>query len=176
MGKKQQWNQLYSLLQQQIAQANQPSPYETQMNQQWQNTNNWLNAKDYRNMPAGVNVDLLPLADYQKMRKMMRGDARGGTHAAGVMNNNILQQQRELDDNQFVQDWGGAYEQKVGELQNRSDALGAGLQGMYQNRQGMGLQGIGLGFKSLQSKPSSMWSQLLPSLISGGAQVGAAFI
>ena len=175
MGSKPNWDQLFAQLQSQIAQATAPSPYEQQMSQQWANTNNWLNAKDYRNTPNGVNVDLLPVAEYQKMRQMTRG--RGGdTAAAGVMNNNILNQQRELGDNQFLQDWGSSYENEIGNLKNQNMNLGGALQNQYVNRMNTGIQGAGMALQSFANKPKSFWSTLLPNLIGGAAKIGSAFI
>lgn len=176
MAKTPNWNQLFAQLQSQIAQATAPSPYETAMQQDWTNTRNWLNAKDYRNMPAGVNVDLLPIAEYQKMRQMTRGSNAGGTAAAGVINPTILNQQRELDDNQFTQDWGNAYENQVGNLRQQNAGLGAGLQGAYTNRMNTGIQGQMGALNAFNNRPRSMWSSLLPSLISGGANIAGAFI
>lgn len=175
MGKKPDWNALF----QQLIAANQaataPSPYETALAADWNNTRNWLNQRDYRNMPAGVNVDLLPIADYQKMRQMTRG-TNNGTAAAGVMNPTILNQQRELDDNQFAQDWGGAYENALGGLLNRQDSLSGALQSAHANRMGMGMQGAMGALQAYGSRPRSIWSSLLPSILQGAGSVAGAFI
>lgn len=169
MGSKPNWNQLFAQLQASIDRASAPSPYETAMAQDWTNTRNWLNAKDYRNTPAGVNVDLLPIAEYQKMRQMTRGQNNNGTAAAGVQNNALMSQQRELDDNQFTQDWGNAYENQVGNLMNQNSQLGAGLQGAYTNRMNAGVQGAMGSLQALNSKPKGFWSSFLPSLAGAAA-------
>lgn len=157
-------------------QAQQPSQFETQLTSEWNNIGNWLNAKDYRNMPAGVNVDLLPIAEYQKMRQMMRGRDDGGQGAKGANTNMLAQQQKTLSDDMFTRDWGNAYENKVGDLQNRRDALANGLQQSHTNRMGMGVQGSQAYLQALQNKPKSFWSNLLPSILSGGSQIASAFI
>lgn len=175
MGRKKEYERLMQQMQAMFAQAQQPSQYENQYNTEWQNIGNWLNAKDYRNMPAGVNVDLLPLAEYQRMQQMMRGGANGQA-AKGANTTALQRQQRELGDNQFTQDWANAYENKVGELSGRRDAIGNMLQGSHTNRMGIGIQGSQAMLQAFNNKPKSFWSSLLPSLISGGAQIGAAFI
>lgn len=156
-------------------QAQQPSPFEQQYTTEFNNLGNWLNAKDYRNLPAGSNVDLLPLAEYQKMRQMVRG-RNDGQAARGANTTALMRQQRELGDNEFLKDWGGAYEQKVGELSNRRDSIANMLQSSHANRMGLGVQGSQAMLQAFQNRPRSMWSSLLPSLIQGGAQVGAAFV
>lgn len=170
------WNQLFAQLQASIDRATAPSPYETAMAQDWTNTRNWLNAKDYRNTPAGVNVDLLPIAEYQKMRQMTRGQNNNGTAAAGVQNNALMAQQRELDDNQFTQDWGNSYENAVGNLMNQNANLGAGLQGAYSNRMNTGLQGAMGALQAYGNKPRSFWSSFLPGLAQAGASIAGSFI
>lgn len=88
---------------------------------------------------------------------------------------NILNAQKEYDDNAFARDWSGAYEDKIGELSGRRDALGNMLQGNYSNRQNVGIQGSQAMLQAFNNKPKSMWASLLPSLIQGGASIGAAF-
>ena len=84
MGKKKEYERLMEEMRRMYQQAQQPSPFEQQYQSEWANIGNWLNAKDYRNLPAGANVDLLPIAEYQKMRKMMRGSDSGGQMAKGA--------------------------------------------------------------------------------------------
>ena len=157
-------------------QAQQPSPFEQQYQSEWANIGNWLNAKDYRNLPAGANVDLLPIAEYQKMRKMMRGSDSGGQMAKGANYNKLAAAQQQLGDDQFVQDWSGAYENKIGELSGRRDALGNMLQGAYSNRMNTGIQGSQAMLQAFNNRPKSWFSSLLPSMIQGGASIGAALI
>lgn len=175
MGKKK-YDQYMEQLLAAIRQAQQPSQFEQQATTEWNNIGNWLNAKDYRNMPAGVNVDLLPIAEYQKMRQMMRGRDDGGQGAKGANTNMLAQQQKTLSDDMFTRGWGGQYEQAVGGLQDRRDALANGLQSAHTGRMGVGIQGAQSMLQAYQSRPKSFWSSLLPSMISGGAQIGAAFI
>ncbi len=176
MSKKKDYERLMEEMRRMYQQASAPSPFEQQYQSEWSNIGNWLNAKDYRNTPAGVNVDLLPIAEYQKMRKMTRGTDPGNQMAKGANSNALARSQQQLGDDQFVQDWGGAYENKVGELSGRRDALGNMLQGAHSNRMGMGVQGSQAMLQAFNNKPKSFWSSLLPSMISGGAQVASAFI
>ena len=164
------WNDLFAKLQQSITAATAPSTYETQLGQQWQNTQNFLNSNDYRNLPSGVGVDLLPAADYQKMRQMMMG-RNNGTSAAGVINPTILNQQRELGDQQATQDWGSSYENSVANLRNQNMNLAGALQGQYSNRMNTGLQGAMGALSQYNQRPQSMWSSLVPGLISGAAHL-----
>jgi len=175
MGKKREYENLMRQMQAMFTQAQAPSPYETQYGQEWSQLGDWLNKKDYRNLPAGAVVDLLPAAEYQRMRKMVQGNDAGQQTARGANTNALQSQQREMSSNQFLQDWGGAYEQKVGELANRRDALGNMLQGNYTNRQNIGIQGAQAQLQAFNNKPKSMWASLLPSLIGGGANIAASF-
>lgn len=164
MGKKQrQYDALMRQYQALIDQMRQPSPYEGQINSELGSITNFLNSKDYRNLPTGVNIDLLGLSDQKRMQDMLRGTPNG-TAAKGVMAP-IAQQQAELDNNQLARDWGGAYEQKIGELSDRKDNLLGALQGMYSNRMGAALQGQQNQLTNFLNRPKGFnWS----SLISGG--------
>lgn len=173
MGRKK-YDQAMAQMMAMFQQAQQPSAIESQYNQEWSNLGNWLNKRDYRDLPAGTTIDMLPLAEAQKMRKMIRGTDTGGQGARGANMGNILKAQKEYDDNQFAQDWGGAYEQKVGELSNRRDALGNMLLSSDANRKQIGIQGSQSYLQALQSRPRSFWGSLLPSLIQGGATVASA--
>lgn len=175
MGSRKRYDQLMEQMRLMYQQAQQPSPYVQQVQTEYNNLGNWLNAKDYRNMPAGVNVDLLPLAEYQRMQQMMRGN-NNGQAAKGANTTALQRQQREVGDNDLVQNWAGAYENKVGELMGRKDALLNMLQGDYTNRMQTGVQGSQAMLQAFQNRPKSWFSSLLPSMIQGGAQVGAAFI
>jgi hypothetical protein len=176
MGKRKQYDELVRQMMAQFNQAQQPSQFEQQYQGEWNNLGNFLNSRDYRNLPNGVSIDMLPLAEMQKMRKMVRGTDTGGQGARGANMGNILNAQKEFDDNQFAQDWGGAYENKIGELSGRRDAIGNMLMGSDMNRKQMGIQGAQANLQAFGNRPKSLWSSLLPSLISGGAQIGAAFI
>jgi len=175
MGKKKQYDELMRQMQAMFTQAQQPSQFETQYQNEWSNLGNWLNKKDYRNLPDGAVVDLLPMAEYQRMRKMVRGTDAGQQTARGANTNALQSQQREMGDNQFTQDWGNAYENKVGELSNRRDSLGNMLMSSDMNRKQIGIQGSQAALQAFNNRPRSMWSSLLPSLIQGGASIGAAF-
>jgi hypothetical protein len=176
MGKRKQYDALVAQMMAQFNQAQQPSQFEQQYQGEWNNLGNFLNSRDYRNLPNGVSIDMLPLAEMQKMRKMVRGTDTGGQGARGANMGNILNAQKEFDDNQFAQDYSGAYEQKIGELSNRRDALGSMLMGSQQNRNMMGIQGAQAALQAQQNRPKSLWSSLLPSLLGAGSQVASAFI
>lgn len=176
MGSKQnRYDELMRQMQAMFTQAQQPSQFETQYQNEWNQLGDWLNKKDYRNLPPSAVVDLLPAAEYQRMRKMTRGSDTGQQGARGANMAGIANAQRELGDNQFAQDWGNAYEQKVGELAGRRDALGNLLLSSDANRKQIGIQGAQAALQAFNNRPRSMWSSLLPSLIQGGASIGAAF-
>lgn len=167
---QQQFNQILSLLQQSVTQANQPSPYETQLANRQANLQGWLDKRDYRNLPAGVNVDLMPLADAQRMRKMMLGT--GGQVAQGANNNDLLRSQRELSGNKWLQDWSSAYEGKVGNLMDTNDSLLNMLSGNAATRSQNNVSNYLGTLGSLASRPKSSpspWSQLLGGVLGGFA-------
>lgn len=175
MSRKKDYERAMQQMMAMFQQAQTPSAVENQYQSEWSNLGDWLNKKDYRNLPPGAVVDLLPAAEYQRMRKMTRGSDTGQQGARGANMAGIANAQREMGDNQFTQDWGNAYEQKVGELGGRRDALGNMLLSSDANRKQIGIQGSQAYLQALNNKPRSMWSSLLPSLIQGGASIGAAF-
>ena len=159
------------MLQQAIQQANQPSPWEQQVGAEAQSIGTFLNSRDYRNLPNGVNIDMLPLAEAQRMRKMVRGAGDTGQGARGANTSHILNAQRELDDNAFAQDWGSAYEQKVGGLMDRRDNLLGGLMGTANQRSQNNVSNYGALLQGFANKPKSAWGNLLPSIIGAGASI-----
>lgn len=182
MSSKKMYDQMLQMMMQQINAQNQrintPSPYETQMSGEANDITNFLNSRDYRNIPAslGGSIDLMPLADAQKLRQMTRGSMNTGQ---GMINPQILSSQRELDDNQFAQDYGNAFEQRVGDLSNKRDALLGGLQGQYNTRIGQNqgtFQDMGGYLQGVLNRPKGFWSQMLPGLIQGGISAATHFI
>ena len=176
MGKKQrQYDALMAQYQALINQMRQPSPYESQINSELGSITNFLNSKDYRNLPTGVNIDLLGLSDQKRMQDMLRGSGPTGTAAKGALAP-ALQQQADLDNNQLARDWGGAYEQKVGELMDRKDNLLGSLQGIYSNRMGAALQGQQNQLTNFLNRPKGFnWGSLVSGLISAAPGIMAAF-
>ena len=173
---------MLQLLQQQIAQQNQrintPSQWETQLGNEANSITGFLNSGDYRNLPSnlGAYVDLMPLSQAQQLRKLTRGSMNTGQ---GMINPQILASQRELDDNQFAQDWGNAYEQQIGNLgAQRNNLLGA-LQGMNDTRIGQNQQNMGnytSYLQALSNRPKGFWSSFLPGLMQSGIGVGLSMI
>lgn len=160
MGKRKQYDQYMRTIQSWIDRMTQPSPYEGQINSELGSITNFLNSKDYRNLPTGVNVDLLPLAEHRRMQSMMRGT--GDNVAKGALNADAVRNQRELDDNQLARDWGGAYEQKVGDLMNRKDNLLNALQGFHTNRMSAGVQGSQMQLQNFLNRPKGFnWGSIL---------------
>lgn len=154
-----------------INQANQPNQWETQLGNQANSIQSFLDSKDYRNLPNGVNIPMLGLADQQKMRGMLRGSDAGAQRAAGANFAPMVQAQRELDDNQFAQDYGGEYENQIGGLIGRRDNLLSGLAGQGNQRSQQNVANYGGYANALLNTPqtTNIWSSLLPSLIQGGA-------
>lgn len=164
------------MLQTAIQQANQPSQYEQQLGNEANSIGTFLNSRDYRNLPNGVNIDMLPLAEAQRMRKMVRGAGDTGQGAKGANMSHILNAQRELDDNSFAQDWGSAYEQKVGGLMDRRDNLLGGLMGTANQRSQNNVSNYGALLQGFANKPKGFWSTFGPSMITGGARIAASLI
>lgn len=146
---------------QMIAEAKKPSPYETELAQDRQRIRGFLDSKDYRNLPTGVNIDMLPLADYQRMSKMLSGS--GDNVAKGALTDDAMANRRELDNNTLLRDWGGAYEQKVSGLMDQQAGMTDALQGAHSNRMGMGMQGMSsmLGHLPNRPKGSNIFGQIL---------------
>lgn len=170
---------LRQALQQQQEAANraaQKSPWELELENRYNATKTFLDSKDYRNLPTGVNIDMLGLADSQKLRQMMRGSNQGQS-AAGV-NPQILAAQREMSDNQFAEDYGGEYERKIGELMGQNDINLNNLQAAHANRMGMGLSGANSMVSSIsQIRPQQgFWDKFLPGILSAGGSLGSALI
>lgn len=160
---------MFRLLQSQIDAAKQPSWIEQQMQGEYNNINNFLNSKDYRNLPTGVNIDLLSQSDNNKMREMMMGRDSSDQAAAGTMGR-IGQTQKALLNDQAARDWSGAYEEKIGGLMDKKTGLGQFLQGEHSGRMNNATSGYATLLGSLNQRPknSSFWSNLLGSGIQGG--------
>lgn len=138
----------------------------------------FLNSKDYRNLPTGVNIDLMSLADNNKMRQMMMGRDSSDQAAAGTMGR-IGQTQKALLNDQAARDWSGAFEEKVGGLQDRKNSLLGFAQGTHDNRMGMGMQGAATLLGASNSRPkvgNGFWGNLFQGLIPGAAQTALSFI
>lgn len=165
MGKKQkQYDKMMATLQSWIDKASQPSQYELDMSADYNNARNWLNAKDYRNLPTGVNVDLLPLADYQRMQKFGQAGA-AGTVAKGADGSQALQMQRDVANDELTRDWGQAYEQKVGGIMDRVSGLANNLQSLYSNRMGQAIQGNQAQIGNFLNRPQGFsWGSFLGNL------------
>jgi len=160
-----------------IQAANQPSPWETQLANERNTLQSWLDKKDYRNLPNGVNIDMLPLAEAQRMRKMVRGSGGTGQRAAGADGGRILAAQKEYGDNQFAQDWSGAYEQKVGDLMGRKDGLTQLLMGQADNRSNNNIRNQAMMLDAYRNRPKGGFLQsLLPGIIQGGASLAGSLI
>jgi len=171
MGKKQRrYDDLMRALQAKLdAYTNTPSATENLFNNEITATTNFLNSRDYRNLPNGVNINMLPLAEQQRMRQMTRGSIDTGQ---GQINPNILAAQREVSDNEFAQDWGNEYENKVGELQGRRDTLAGMVQGMYDNRMNAGIQGGQMQIQNQLNRPKGFnWLGLLTGGLQGAGSV-----
>lgn len=174
MGKKEdqrRFDQMMALLQSQINQAKQPSPWETEAGNKYNTTKAFLDKRDYRNLPTGVNIDLLSQAENNRMRKMISGRDTSGQAAAGTMGR-IGQSQKMLLDDQAAKDWSGAYEEKIGGLMGQQDDLLNFLQGGHTSRMSQALQGqtSALGLLGQRPKSSSFWGDLLRGVLPGAAQ------
>lgn len=173
MGSRQrEYDRMMREMQAMLTRAQQPSPYEQELATDRANIRNFLNSGDYRNLPKGVGVNLLPLSDYQRMSKMMSGS--GDNVAKGALTQDALQNRRELDNNKLVRDWGGAYEQEIGNLRNEQAGMTDALQGMHTNRMNVGLQGSQMMLQNVLNRPKStnwfgqifgMASQALPGIL-----------
>lgn len=174
--KKKQFDKLYALLQSQVNQANQVSPWETALANEYNTIDSFLKSGDYRNLPKGVSIDLMSQADNNRMRQMMMGRDSSGQAAKGVMGQ-IGQSQRQLLNDQASRDWSGAYEEKVGDLQNRKLGLGQALQGYHSDRTGRSMQGaFGLFEAGLKRPKGSFMGDLFKGLLQGGASAALSFI
>jgi len=171
MGKKDQ-NYYLSLLNQAIAQANQPSQYENAANQDYTNLRNFLTptgrAPDFRDPKgAGVVTGMLDKSEYDKQRRQLRG-----MPSTDRQQDDLASRQTQLADNQFDADYGNAYQDAIGNLGGVNQNQGMNLMDVYNARTGLGIQGAQAGLQAFLNKKPSMWSQMLPGLISAGARGG----
>jgi len=171
MGKKDQ-NYYLSLLNQAIAQANQPSQYEQSANQDYTNLRNFLTptgrAPDFRDPKgAGVVTGMLDKSVYDKQRQQLRG-----MPSTDRQQDDLASRQTQLADNQFDADYGNAYQDAIGNLGGVNQNQGMNLMDVYNSRTGLGIQGAQAGLQAFLNKKPSMWSQMLPGLISAGARGG----
>lgn len=177
MGRKQrQFDRIFALLEQQINQQRQPSPWETAMSNEYNTINSFLQSGDYRNLPKGITIDLMSQSDNNRMREMMMGRDTSGQAAKGAMGQ-IANSQKMLLNDQAARDWSGAYEQKIGDLHNRKLGLGQALQGMYSDRMGAGTAGLSSMLQLSQQRPSGgFWKDLFGGLLQSGATAAMSFI
>lgn len=159
---------MMNLLQQQINRSNQPSPWETMAGNEINAINSFLNSKDYRNLPAGVNIPMLGQAETNRMRQMMTGRDTSNQAAQGTMGR-IGQTQKMLLNDQAARDWSGAFEDAIGGLQDRKDNLLGFTQQGYMGRLGTGIQGqtAALGLLGQRPKGGSFWGDLFKGSIGG---------
>jgi hypothetical protein len=183
MGKKEREQQrrfdaMMATLQQQIAASQKPSAYETAWLDKFNKTENFLNSKDYRNLPAGVNIDLMGQADNNRMRRMMLGNDSGDQAAAGTMGR-IGQSQKMLLNDQAAKDWSGAFEEKIGGLMNQQMGLSEMGQGAHSNRMAQGISGYSNMIGLLGQRPKEspgFWGSLFKGMVPGLAQAGMSLI
>lgn len=170
---------MMALLRSQIDKSQQQSPIEQALMGEYNSISKFLDSKDYRNLPTGVNIDMLSQSDTNRMRQMMMGRDTSGQSAKGGMGQ-IAHTQRNLLNDQAARDWSGAYEEKIGGLMDRKANLGGFLQGQHANRMGQGVSGysnmVGLLSQRPQVKGGSFWGDLLKNLIPGGASAALSFI
>jgi len=172
MGKKKDQNYYLSLLTQAIAQANQPSQYEQMANQDYTNLRNFLTptgrAPDFRDPKgAGVVTGMLDKSVYDKQRQQLRG-----MPSTDRKQDDLASRQTQLADNQFDAEYGNAYQDAIGSLGGVNQNQGLNLMNTYNQRTGLGIQGAQAGLQAFLNKKPSMWSQMLPGLVQGGADVG----
>lgn len=161
MGRKNDYKALERMLAMWINRATQPSPYETMLSGELNSINTFLDSKDYRNLPKGVNIDMLPLADYRRQMSYM--SPRGqGTTAAGADTTRADSNLQSLANEQLTRDWGRAYEEKVAGLQDRKYGLIDSLQGNHTNRMNAGIMGTQAQMQALLNRPRGFnWMGLL---------------
>lgn len=185
MAKKKNDAYYLQLLQNAIAAANQPSQYEQSANTDYTNLRNFLTptgrAPDFRDpQGAGVVTGMLPLEEYHKQRKQLRGmpQKRDG-RPMGVRNapvDDLASRQTQLADNQFDAEYGNAYQDALGNLGGVNQNQATNLMNVYNQRTNLGIQGAQAGLQAFLNKKPSMWSQMLPGLIKSGADVGLSYL
>ncbi len=158
-------------LQASIAKAQQPGQYELGLQTDYNNLNNFINSKDYRNPQAsGVAIGMLPLNNYQQMVK-----AGQATNVPGV-DPQSLANQNKVSQDELSKDYGGAYEQQVGGLADQRTGMQSQLQSLYDQRMGIGVQGYQAALQGVAAKPQGFqWQSLIPGLASAGLSAANYF-
>lgn len=160
-----------------ISQRKQPSEIETAGLQDWKELRNFLRGgatgtRDYRNLPGGAPVDLLPIADYKRFASY--GQA-GDTAANGAGSNAMaIHHMNQLSNDKLTRDWGQQYENTIGGLRGYNNQLGGMLQDAYTDRMAGGVQGAGMLLDAYRNRPKSQFNW--GGLLGAGLGAGLKFI
>lgn len=148
------------------ARAQTPSQYENDLRTDYNNLNSFIDRKDYRNpQAAGVATGMLPLADYQKQLHF------GQPATVPGVDPHITANQNSLQNAQLEQDYGNAYEQKIGDLSNQRTGMLGTLQNLYDQRMGIGIAGTQAGLNATANQPQGFdWFSLVGPAVNATLQ------
>lgn len=155
-------------LQASITRAQTPGTYELGLQTDYNNLNNFINSKDYRNpTAAGVSIPMLSLSQYQQQQKEGQPSNLQGVDPTSAANQN------KVSADELAQNYGGAYEQQVGSLSDQRTGMQQQLQSLYDQRMGIGAQGYQGALQGLAAQPQPyQWQNLIPGIAGSALGLG----
>lgn len=165
------YRQLIAQLQAQTAALNQPSPIEQQRQADYNTRQNFLNSRDFRNTAGVVGLTQQSLPEYLSQHKQLTG-----TTAPQGVDQNIYNNQQKLTNDQFNQDYGSAFQDQVGGLQQMQ--TGGALTGVndFNSRMGLGMQGLQGAISGVINRPQGFnWLNLIGPAVNAGLGLAGSF-
>ncbi len=166
MSKSKDYQVALDQLEAQLRQMQTPTPFENDINANYNKNRNWLLSGDLKNpQTVGYNTSLAPVANY----------AIGGpsdTSAAGVQNPTQMYAQQLQNASNTNKLLGGAYENTAANVSSLNQGLGQEGQNLYNNRTQNVVQGANSLYGAYQARPKSFWSSFFSGLAPAIGSIG----
>lgn len=161
------------MLMQQIQQMNQPSESERMLQSRAANTMNWLDSRDYRNLPTGTFIDFSTPAENMKRYETLMNASQNGTNAIGSDGGAAGKLQQKFMQDRFARDDAANFQQNVQRMAGEATNVLGSTAGMEMQRRMGAMNAVGGAYGQLASQPrQSLWG----SILGAGATIGAAAI
>lgn len=172
--RQKEYDNFLNLLSQAQQQQQQVSPYETALGQQYQANHNYLYGGDLKNLPTGYNVNLLPVADEQRMGQYGTGQA--GTVAAGANPYGAINTQNDINNDQVTRNYGTAYGNMANQIGQTSNGMVGALNNLQMNRNQEAVQNGVQGLYNIGNRPKGFnWLSLIPGFANAGVSAAEMF-